>query len=146
MHSCYVPHTREEAERNTPENVCRECEADPSTQESYMSRQGEDSMISVTQAEIALVHCWNHILRDIRFCLRQHGAPATMSVSTWMAFPLLYQGCLWWATQWAMKNLTSTTWLILSRDSSFNWKTSFGGAWHRSTIPTVGQQTTSLKA
>ena len=40
----------------------------------------EKSIISAIQAEIPsvpLVHCWNHILRDIRFWLRQHGAPAT---------------------------------------------------------------------
>ena len=40
----------------------------------------EKPIISAIQAEIPsipLVHCWNHILRDIRFWLRQHGAPAT---------------------------------------------------------------------
>ena len=40
----------------------------------------EKSIISAIQAEIPsipLVHCWNHILRDIRFWLRQHGTPAT---------------------------------------------------------------------
>ena len=66
-------------------------------------------------------------------------------VSTWTSFPLLYQGCLWWATQWDMKNLVCHLWAVLhdqyymtNIEPRFSWKTSFGGAWHRSTIPTVG--------
>ena len=34
-------------------------------------------------------------------------------VSTWTSFPLLYQGCLWRATQWNMKNLVCHLWAVL---------------------------------
>ena len=76
--------TREETQRNTPGNVCRECKADPSTQESHMpnsDRQGEVNYQCHTGRDsfhsTGSLHCWNHILRDIRFWLRQHGAPTT---------------------------------------------------------------------
>jgi len=40
---------------------------------------------------VSLVHCWNHILRDIRHWLHQHGAPAAdIAVYTEDAFQLLH--------------------------------------------------------
>ena len=40
----------------------------------------EKAIVNAALAELPTIHlvqCWNHVLRDIRFWLRKHGAPAT---------------------------------------------------------------------